>query len=218
MAALTLKISTQNEKEFQQIPLLVISVAPPSYLVSITPLQCSGLENSMDYTVHGVAKSRTWLSDFHFHFLSLRGPPVRYRRFSSVLGLYLLDARSSPFPSISTKTVSRHCPCPQRLIETHLSSPNLTPFKRLHGWLKGKKLTTRVPVSTPSTSAFGLPAGREPTDVDANANFKMNLFIWLHWVLVPAHRIFHCGTRTLVVCRLSSVTHTGLAALQHVGS
>ena len=23
------------------------------------PLQCSGLENSMDYTVHGVTKSRT---------------------------------------------------------------------------------------------------------------------------------------------------------------
>ena len=30
------------------------------------PLQYSGLENSMDYTVHGVAKSRTQLSDFHF--------------------------------------------------------------------------------------------------------------------------------------------------------
>ena len=26
-----------------------------------------GLENSMDCTVHGVAKSRTGLSDFHFH-------------------------------------------------------------------------------------------------------------------------------------------------------
>ena len=32
------------------------------------PLQYSGLENSMDYTVHGVAKSQTRLSDFHFHF------------------------------------------------------------------------------------------------------------------------------------------------------
>ena len=30
------------------------------------PLQCSGLENSMDCIVHGVAKSQTWLSDFHF--------------------------------------------------------------------------------------------------------------------------------------------------------
>ena len=31
------------------------------------PLQYSGLENSMDYIVHGVAKTRTQLSDFHFH-------------------------------------------------------------------------------------------------------------------------------------------------------
>ena len=29
------------------------------------PFQYSGLEDSMDYTVHGVAKSQTQLSDFH---------------------------------------------------------------------------------------------------------------------------------------------------------
>ena len=32
------------------------------------PLQHSGLENSMDFIVHGVAKSLTRLSDFQFHF------------------------------------------------------------------------------------------------------------------------------------------------------
>ena len=32
------------------------------------PLQYSGLENSMDCMVHGVTKSQTRLSDFHFHF------------------------------------------------------------------------------------------------------------------------------------------------------
>ena len=33
------------------------------------PLQCSGLANSMDCIIHGVAKSRTRLSDFHsLHF------------------------------------------------------------------------------------------------------------------------------------------------------
>ena len=32
------------------------------------PLQYSGLENSMDCVDHGVPKSRTRLSDFHFHF------------------------------------------------------------------------------------------------------------------------------------------------------
>ena len=31
------------------------------------PLQYSGLENSRDCIVHGVAKSWTGLSDFHFH-------------------------------------------------------------------------------------------------------------------------------------------------------
>ena len=31
------------------------------------PLQYSGLENSMDWIVHGIVKTRTRLSDFHFH-------------------------------------------------------------------------------------------------------------------------------------------------------
>ena len=42
------------------------------------PLQYSGLENSMDYTVHGVAKSQTLLSDFHF--TSLQYTMERYYR------------------------------------------------------------------------------------------------------------------------------------------
>ena len=40
------------------------------------PLQYSGLENSMDCILHGVAKSWTWLSDFHFQkwFLDFSPP------------------------------------------------------------------------------------------------------------------------------------------------
>ena len=34
------------------------------------PLQYSGLENSMDCIVHGVAKSWTRLSNFHFHIIN----------------------------------------------------------------------------------------------------------------------------------------------------
>ena len=34
------------------------------------PLRYSGLENSMDCIDHGVAKSRTRLSDFHLHFFT----------------------------------------------------------------------------------------------------------------------------------------------------
>ena len=50
------------------------------------PLQYSGLENSMAWIVHGVAKSRTQLSDLHFHFHfsardSVRGPcPMLVRK------------------------------------------------------------------------------------------------------------------------------------------
>ena len=51
------------------------------------PLQYSGLENSMDYVVHGVAKSQTPLSDFH----SLHGGTVRLLRMYQVVwskGIY----------------------------------------------------------------------------------------------------------------------------------
>ena len=34
------------------------------------PTPVLGLENSLDCIVHGVSKSQTGLSDFHFHFLS----------------------------------------------------------------------------------------------------------------------------------------------------
>jgi len=37
------------------------------------PLQCSGLENSMDFIVHGVANSWTWLSNFHSQYDSKFG-------------------------------------------------------------------------------------------------------------------------------------------------
>ena len=42
------------------------------------PLQSSGLENFMDCTVHGVTKSQTQLSDFHFrsHLVDFPGGPV----------------------------------------------------------------------------------------------------------------------------------------------
>ena len=44
------------------------------------PLQYSGLENSMDCVVHGVPRSGTRLSDFHFHFTVtiLRALPLRH--------------------------------------------------------------------------------------------------------------------------------------------
>ena len=58
------KESTCNAGDLSSIPGLGRSPGEgKSYL-----LQYSGLENSMDCIVHGVAKTRTQLSDFHFHF------------------------------------------------------------------------------------------------------------------------------------------------------
>ena len=57
------------------------------------PLQYSGLDNSMDCMVHGVEKSQTQLSDFHFHFLlwcPLETPPSSM--FHKRLGFYWVAA------------------------------------------------------------------------------------------------------------------------------
>ena len=44
-----------------------------------SPLQYSGLENSMDCIVHGVAKSPTGLSNCHFHSQTLTVPKLYIR-------------------------------------------------------------------------------------------------------------------------------------------
>ena len=46
------------------------------------PLQDSGLENSMDYIIHGVTKSWTRLSDFHFTFTRIVNEMFRSVQFS----------------------------------------------------------------------------------------------------------------------------------------
>ena len=47
------------------------------------PLQYSGLENSMDCIVHGVSKSRTQLSDFHY---LLKKIVFTYKLFKILIG------------------------------------------------------------------------------------------------------------------------------------
>ena len=55
-----------------------------------SPFQYSGLENSMDCTVHGVAKSQTWLSDFHFHFTMVQSSenPWNFQSHKSEQGVF----------------------------------------------------------------------------------------------------------------------------------
>ena len=56
------KESTCNAGDLGSIPRLGRSPGEGNS----SPLQYSGLENSMDYIVHGVTKNQTQLSDFHF--------------------------------------------------------------------------------------------------------------------------------------------------------
>ena len=75
-----------------------------------TPLQCSCLENPMDggawyAVVHGVAKSRTWLSDFTFtfHFHALEKEMATH---SSVFAWRILGtAESGGLPSMGSHRV-----------------------------------------------------------------------------------------------------------------
>ena len=63
------KKSTCNEGDLGSIPGLGRSSGEGKGY----PLQYSGLEHSMDCIVHGVTKSRTRLSGFHFHFRDICG-------------------------------------------------------------------------------------------------------------------------------------------------
>ena len=63
------------------------------------PLQYSGLENSMDYVVHGVLKSWTGLSDFHFNFQMDVGLVRLVRQLQRDTCLFTLSFRSCGFLS-----------------------------------------------------------------------------------------------------------------------
>ena len=48
------------------------------------PLQYSDLENSLECIVHGVAKSWTQLSDFHFHFQNESETEIMHKKSRNV--------------------------------------------------------------------------------------------------------------------------------------
>ena len=54
------------------------------------PLQYSGLENSMDSVVHGVANSRTWLSHFDFDF-DFQAMKLIFCHLNSLLYLFIFN-------------------------------------------------------------------------------------------------------------------------------
>ena len=48
------------------------------------PLHYSWLENYMDIIVHGVSKSWTWLSNFHFHSIYILYMCIKYAKISEL--------------------------------------------------------------------------------------------------------------------------------------
>ena len=65
-------------------------------------LQYSGLQNSMNYT-HGVAKSLTRLSDFHFHFslshINYVAKHLKQNEDSVIINCYYYVSQSPHFPN-----------------------------------------------------------------------------------------------------------------------
>ena len=76
------------------------------------PLQYSGLENSMDCIVHGVVKSQTRLSNFHFNFLCSIIRRVKPVLQHICLQHYLLNIFSPLLrPTAPNKTFLSKCYC-----------------------------------------------------------------------------------------------------------
>ena len=76
------------------------------------PLQYSGLENSMDYIVHGVTKSRTWLSDFDFQQPRFQTEENLWHHLAT-LSLLMKDPCDIPVPCnsfVSESELEPHCP------------------------------------------------------------------------------------------------------------
>ena len=70
------------------------------------PVQYSGLESSIGYIVHGVTKSQTWLSDFHFPLISFKlGLQIftkSYKHLKNLLCLPLYPKTPGSFHSSNT--------------------------------------------------------------------------------------------------------------------
>ena len=114
------KKSTCNAGDLGSIPRLGRSPAEGKGY----PLQYSGLENSMDYIVHGVTKSWTQLSNFQFHFLC----SVQFSRsvVSDSLRPYESQHARPPCPSLTPGVHSNSHPL-SRLCHPAISS-SVIPF------------------------------------------------------------------------------------------
>ena len=109
------------------------------------PLQYSGLENSTDRIVHGVAKGRTGLSDFHCVPLGAGAQP---------------SARKSPLPTPVPPTHTPAPHCTSQPAQGRTGWPQAPSSAKKQHFLPFPRLPPRSPPLTPgSVSEFHRPLG-----------------------------------------------------------
>ena len=85
------------------------------------PLQYSGLKNSMDCIVHGVAKNWTWLSDFDFQQPRFHTEENLWHHLATLF-LLMKDPCDIPVPYnsfVSESELEPHCPLSSTLSEVN---------------------------------------------------------------------------------------------------
>ena len=92
------------------------------------PLQYSGVENSMDYIIHGVEKSWTQLNNFHFHFSNTSSTlnPEQSFRIPQYPSLHCLSHHPQfPVSIKEARSLRFQRDCPASFPALLLSSPTL---------------------------------------------------------------------------------------------
>ena len=120
----------------------------------------------MGYIVHGVTKSQTWLSDFHFHFL--------LKAFSKLLKTSLLLPSLLPYPYCSGLLVSQRPPLSPALLM--VSPMNLAYFRAFALTVGSACLSLRLFVGLISS---------------LHSDFASNASL-IHWLPWPPQRTALC--------------------------
>ena len=128
------------------------------------PLQHSGLENSMDHIVHGVTKSLTWLSDFHFASLHEKRTKLfhRSRCFKCLTIIERSTLSSQAASHIGVKRISfNHCSHLASLMVQILNS--LPAMQEMWVWFLGQKDPLEKEMAPHSSIlAWRIPRPEEP--------------------------------------------------------
>ena len=162
------------------------------------PLQYFGLENSMDCIVHGVAKSRMWLSDFHFSVLG------------TVLASCRRDSQSPAHGAYMTYPWHEH-PFPVSLIAFTVTPPKSSIISYLKLVFSFKPVLCRISILFKSITTFCFP-GLKPWDFLCLPLFKScslfsQLFFYSEFFFTAWSN--YVWTTAVVCCQSSSILLPG---------